>query len=150
SRTRGDAVSTLYKDQLGIDSPADIQSRIRESLASKTPKIFRNVRRAKDGSRYLIRAGVAYNETHTAPFYVAIGEPLEQSRLILREFTWVYAGIIPAALVLGSLLGWFMAGRALTPVLSVARAAQRISGSNLNLRIPTRQADDELDFLILT
>src|ERR1043166_8802549 len=43
-----------------------------------------------------------------------------------------------------------MAGRALTPVLSVAQAAQRISGSNLNLRIPTRQADDELDTLILT
>ena len=43
-----------------------------------------------------------------------------------------------------------MAGRALTPVLAVAQAAQRISGSNLSLRIPTRKADDELDYLILT
>jgi heavy metal sensor kinase len=32
----------------------------------------------------------------------------------------------------------------------VARAAQRITGSNLSLRIPTRQAGDELDYLILT
>jgi heavy metal sensor kinase len=35
-------------------------------------------------------------------------------------------------------------------VLEVAKAAQRISGSNLSLRIPTRQADDELDYLTLT
>src|SRR5438067_5292812 len=43
-----------------------------------------------------------------------------------------------------------MSGRALEPVLEVAQAAQRISGSNLSLRIPTRRADDELDYLILT
>src|SRR6202790_4062573 len=34
--------------------------------------------------------------------------------------------------------------------MEVARAAQRISGSNLSLRIPTRAAGDELDYLILT
>jgi heavy metal sensor kinase len=43
-----------------------------------------------------------------------------------------------------------MAGRALSPVREVAQAAQRISGSNLSLRIPTREAGDELDYLILT
>ena len=32
----------------------------------------------------------------------------------------------------------------------MAQAAQRISGSNLSLRIPTREAGDELDYLILT
>ena len=69
---------------------------------------------------------------------------------ILRQFTWVYVAVIPGALILGSFLGWIMAGRALTPVLEVAQAAQRISGSNLSLRIPTREAGDELDYLILT
>jgi heavy metal sensor kinase len=58
--------------------------------------------------------------------------------------------VIPGALILGSLLGYFMAGRALTPVLAVAQAAQRISGLNLSMRIPTRDAGDELDYLILT
>jgi heavy metal sensor kinase len=58
--------------------------------------------------------------------------------------------VIPAALLLGSVLGWIMAGRALAPVSEVTRAAQRISGSNLSLRIPTRNAGDELDYLILT
>src|SRR5580704_6221241 len=43
-----------------------------------------------------------------------------------------------------------MAGRALIPVRDIARAAQRISGSNLSLRIPTRESGDELVYLILT
>jgi heavy metal sensor kinase len=34
--------------------------------------------------------------------------------------------------------------------MDIARAAQRISGSNLSLRIPTRETGDELDYLILT
>ena len=35
-------------------------------------------------------------------------------------------------------------------MLEIARAAQRISGSNLSLRIPSRKAGDELDYLIET
>jgi heavy metal sensor kinase len=81
---------------------------------------------------------------------VAIGAPLGPNQRVLKDFTLVYVVIIPGALILGSFLGWVMAGRALTPVKDVAQAAQRISGSNLSLRIPTRQAGDELDYLILT
>ena len=85
------------------------------------------------------------------PFYVALGTSLAEEREDpARVHLDLSVAVIPGALILGSLLGWFMAGRALTPVLEVAQAAQRISGSNLSLRIPTRQAGDELDYLILT
>ena len=96
-----------------------------------------------------IRAGIVYSEGHVAPYYVAIGASYADNMKILRQYTWIFAGAIPGALLLGLLLGWLMAGRALTPVLAVAQAAQRISGSNLSLRIPTRGAGDELDYLIL-
>jgi heavy metal sensor kinase len=108
------------------------------------------VRRNHAGEEFLIRSGIVFDEGHHLPYYVAIGTPLRQYNLILREFTWVYAGVIPLSVILGALLGWLMAGRALKPVLEVAQAAQRISGSNLSLRIPLRQAGDELDYLILT
>jgi heavy metal sensor kinase len=75
---------------------------------------------------------------------------LEQYAKIQSGFTWIFIGVIPGGLILGAILGWFMAGRALKPVKDVALAAQRISGSNLSLRIPTREAGDELDYLILT
>ncbi len=45
-------------------------------------------------------------------------------------------------------LGWFLAGRALGPVNSVAETAQRITHSNLDMQIPSRRSGDELDRLI--
>jgi heavy metal sensor kinase len=81
---------------------------------------------------------------------VAIGRSTADESRILREYTWRYMALIPAAILTAGLLGWFLAGRALTPVTAVAETAQRISGSNLSLRIPDRGAGDELDFLIQT
>ncbi|PWU02219.1 MAG: hypothetical protein C5B51_21235 [Terriglobia bacterium] len=145
--------STTYQG-IGIDSPAEIQQRVRLAVASSAPgtagKTFWSERWDAQGAPYLIRAGIVFDEQHRAPYYVAIGTPLTNNANILREFTWIYLGVIPTALILGLLFGWFMAGRALEPVMAVAQAAQRISGSNLSLRIPTRQANDELDYLILT
>jgi heavy metal sensor kinase len=143
------AVSTTYAD-LGIDPPAEIRARVREALQSKTPLTFWTERRSSTGERYQMRGGLVYSEGHVAPYFVNIGMPLGWYGRILREFTWVYLGIIPSALILGSFLGWVMAGRALAPVRAVALAAQRISGSDFSMRIPARGADDELDYLILT
>jgi heavy metal sensor kinase len=85
------------------------------------------------------------------PFYVSIGGSLAKDQKTLADYTWeAFVIVVPAALILASFLGWIMAGRALTPVREVAQAAQRVSGSNLSLRIPTREAGDELDYLILT
>jgi heavy metal sensor kinase len=146
-------VSTRYQEELGIDNPADIRARMRTILAAKpnTPgKTYWMERRNAKGEPYLIRAGVVYDEVHQNPYYVAIGASFSPNNQILSRYTLLCAAVIPGALILGSFLGWIMAGRALTPVHSVAQAAQRISGSNLSLRIPTRNAGDELDYLILT
>ena len=149
-KTKQPAVSTGYQD-LGIDKPEAIQARVKAALASpRSNSFFWMDRRTALGEPVKVRWGVVYAEGHGAPFYAAIGASYADNARVLREYTWIYAGVIPAALILGSLLGYFMAGRALTPVLEVARTAQRISGSNLSLRIPTREADDELDYLILT
>ena len=152
-----DAISTEY-EAIGVDPAADIRASVRQALATNPPKTFYNTRIDKQGRHFLIRSGIVFDELHqnaatasmSAPYYVAIGIPLTQYETISRQFTLIYASVIPAALVLGLLLGWFMAGRALEPVLEVAQTAQRISGSNLSLRIPTRKANDELDYLILT
>jgi heavy metal sensor kinase len=149
-KTKQPAVSTAYED-LGIDKPADVKTRLQAALKSpRSPSFFWLDRKTPAGEPVKIRWGVVYAEGHGAPFYAAIGASYADSARILQQYTWIYVGIIPAALILGSMLGYFMAGRALTPVLEVARAAQRITGSNLSLRIPSRQAGDELDYLILT
>jgi heavy metal sensor kinase len=144
------AYSTAY-DDIGVDKPQEIAARVQDALAAKEkPKTFWMQRRTSSGEPVKIRAGLVYAEGHGAPYYVAIGTLYTDKAKVLQEYTWIFAGVIPGALVLGSLLGYFMAGRALSPVREVAQAAQRISGSNLSLRIPTRDAGDELDYLILT
>src|SRR5439155_2081248 len=69
---------------------------------------------------------------------------------VIRDFTKRYLWWVPIMIFGVSLLGWLIAGSALTPVTQVALAAQRISGQNLTLRIPSRGAGDELDYLIET
>jgi len=134
--------SDNYKD-IGFDKPNEIKS----VLASATP-VWR-VRKDSHGVPYLIRTGVVYDERHTRPYVVAIGRSLAPDRKILSDFTWIeYVGLIPASILTASVLGWVLAGRALRPVSALAETAQRISGSNLNVRIPDRGAGDELDFLI--
>ena len=144
------AVSPGYKDNFGIDSPAVIQAHIREALACKCAKTWRFTRVNAEHEVFEIHSGIVWDQKHQLPYYVALGTATAEYARILRGFSWIFILVIPGSLVLGTALGWFMAGRALTPVRDVAQAAQRISGSNLSLRIPTRQAGDELDYLILT
>ena len=149
SVTHEPSVSTGY-DDIGVDKPADIRKKVLEAMASPKPRTFWEDRKTSTGEPVKIRGGIVYSEKHGAPYYVAIGASYADNVKTLHAYTWIFAGVIPGALLLGSLLGYFMAGRALTPVLAVAQAAQRISGSNLSLRIPSRDAGDELDYLILT
>jgi heavy metal sensor kinase len=154
-KAQGPAVSTGYED-LGIEKPEWIQKRVERMLAfvrthpnSPIPPIW-EVRRNSEGKPFLIRSAMVWDQQHKEPFYVALGASFQESDRTLRDTTWKLAAVIPVAIILGSLLGWVMAGRALSPVHDVARAAQRISSSNLSLRIPSRNSGDELDYLILT
>jgi len=157
-KTKEQQVSTEYED-IGIDKPPYIQSRVRKAEADFKPNTPSTptwtVRRDSSGAPFLIRSAVTFPFAspagHGEPFFVAIGKPQSEDIHLLSQYTRaVFIGVIPGGLILGSILGWIMAGRVLTPVKEVAHAAQRISGSNLSLRIPARQADDELDYLILT
>ena len=142
-------MSPNYEEQFGVDPVA----RITAVLKAPEP-LFRDVI-GKDGQPYKVRSGFVYNEmakgeNHQHKYYVAIGRSVAKNRELLQKFTWYCVSIIPLASLVGGILGWITAGRALNPVMEVARTAQRISGSSLSMRIPLRGARDELDFLIAT
>jgi len=136
-------ISEAYKS-IGADTPAQIAAVIRSSQPGWKE------RKDVQGVPFLIHSGAIYDEDHEKQYFLAIGRSLAESRHILDQFTWAYIALIPLIILSGCLLGWFLAARALTPVLEVAQAAQRISGLNLSLRIPSRGAHDELDYLIET
>ena len=136
-------ISEAYQS-IGLASTRQIAA----ALHSPLPQW--QTRTSAKGVPYLIRSGSIYDENNRTQYFVAVGRSLADNQHILDQFTWTYIGVIPLVVLSGCLLGWFLAARALTPVLEVAQAAQRISGSNLSLRIPSRGAHDELDYLIET
>ncbi|HWF08669.1 MAG TPA: heavy metal sensor histidine kinase [Bryobacteraceae bacterium] len=139
-----DTVSSNF-ESMGIPTPAEIRS----VLQAKGAALFKKA--DADGVLYLIRASYVNGEEDTAKkFYVAIGTSLAGNNKVLNEFTLLGVGLVPLVILTGCVMGWIFAGRALTPVLEVARTAERISGSNLSLRIPSRGAGDEIDRLIET
>jgi heavy metal sensor kinase len=141
----GQLMGGSYYEELGLNKPAEIRS-----VLQATGAVWSN-RSDSDGVPYLIRASYVSGEQDTGrKFYVAIGASLEDNRKVLRKFTLGVVELVPLVILTGCIMGWIFAGRALTPVLEVARTAESISGSNLSLRIPVRGAGDEIDRLIET
>ena len=132
-------------ESLGLNNAAEIRSVLQANGAVWSNKTD------SDGVPYLIRASYVNGEEATGTkFYVAIGTSLAGSREVLNRFTLRGVGLVLLIIPTGCIMGWIFAGRALTPVLEVARTAERISGSNLSLRITVRGAGDEIDRLIET
>ncbi len=132
--------------------PPPSVAQIRAVLSSTSPVI--TTVKGSDGITYMIRAGVIPEFRHagsTKPhedYYVSIGRPMDDIGRALNGFTWRYFALVPAIVIVTGAVGWLLAGRALAPVPSVAHAARRITGSNLNVQIQTRGSGDELDDLI--
>jgi heavy metal sensor kinase len=141
--TQGHALqrSAIYRS-LGIDTPADVQA----ILESGKPAIRVRTDPAT-GIPYMIRSGL-WVDQHGHKYYLSIGRALDYNNKVINDFTRNYFALVPILIVLSSLLGWFLAGRALSPVNSVAEAAQKITHSSLHMQIPLRRAGDELDRLI--
>ncbi len=85
---------------------------------------------------YRIRIGVLRDKEERV-YYMAVGRSIAEETNILHRFSVQYFAMLPVLIAISSVFGWFMAGRALTPLASVAETAQRVSGSSLNVRIPS-------------
>jgi heavy metal sensor kinase len=126
---------------IGVDSPAEI----RRILSLPEPVL--HLRYDSAGVPYLIKAG-RLPDDRRRPYFLAIGRSLEGSRRTVAQFTRSYFLFLPAIVAATGLLAWLLAGLAIRPVDLVAHAAQKLTGSNLSLKIPARGAGDELDHLI--
>jgi heavy metal sensor kinase len=128
-----------------LDLPWDTPHEVEQAIRTKEP--VWKVKHNRAGEKFLMRSGVLTSDDNL-PFYAAIGRSYKEGDAIVDQFTRYYSVLLPLMIISASVLGWFMAGRALIPVNDLAKTAQRITGSDLTARIPLRGADDELDRLI--
>jgi heavy metal sensor kinase len=125
--------------------PLDSQEEISRVIKLNQPVWVE--KKDEDGVRYMLRQGVIV-DNHRLPYYMVIGKPLTDIEATITTFERNFFLVGALAVLFGALLGWLMAGRALIPLNAVATAAQEMTGSNLQVRIPLRGAGDELDRMI--
>jgi heavy metal sensor kinase len=83
-------------------------------------------------------------------FLIEIGEDETEYALMLRRLACLLTLSIPIAAVLAALCGYWMSERALRPIHRITSTASLIDAQNLQLRLPLRGTNDELDFLSKT
>ena len=111
-----------------------IQPAAREGISFQTTNLealqYRIARQqiSVDGNVYLIDAAVP-----TEPF----DQALDNFRLMEKRF-------LPPLVLLASLLGYWLSGRALAPVNRIIESAERIGVRNLSRRLEVPRAKDEL------
>jgi heavy metal sensor kinase len=78
---------------------------------------------------------------------VRVGMSLENMQQTKKRFLLIMAGLLPITLLLSGGGGWLLAGRALRPIDSMTRTANRISAEHLSQRLAVSGSEDELDRL---
>lgn len=136
---------------LNIETPARITERVRAASKTAPTDPVWLVKQSPTGQNYLVRTGIVLgSDANHQPFFMAVGRSMADNERVIDQFTRLYLIAMPFLIFGGSLIGWILTNRALEPVMRVAGAAQRISGSNLSLRIPERGTRDQVDTLTAT
>ncbi|MDX1762958.1 MAG: HAMP domain-containing sensor histidine kinase [bacterium] len=76
-----------------------------------------------------------------------IGQSLEENEEFMEIFRDIFAVTLLILMIAATLIGWFMAKRALAGVEAVTRTAMEISGGALDKRVPVNARGDEVDRL---
>ena len=85
-----------------------------------------------------------------AEFVIVAGSSLEPTDEELESLRGILAYVVPLSLVIAGIGGWFLAGRSLAPVVTMADRARRIGVENLGERLPVANPRDELGLLAAT
>jgi heavy metal sensor kinase len=87
---------------------------------------------------------------HNATYIIVAGSSLEPTDEELEALRDTLGYVVPIALLLAGLGGWFLAHRGLAPVVAMAERARRLGGEDLSGRLPVANPRDELGRLAET
>ena len=79
-----------------------------------------------------------------------LGQSMENYTRFIEAFQKIFTTTMILLIVLATVVGWFMARRALSGVEVISRTARKISGGALNNRVPVKSKGDEIDQLATT
>ena len=96
------------------------------------------------GGREGYRAFARHFSSSGNGYTLVILQSLHAQREMLEEVTATFAWVIPIAIVLASVGGYFLARKSLAPVVAMSSQAGRIGAANLHERLAIQNERDEL------
>ena len=111
--------------------------------SSRAERLFGKVKGGKDGYRGFTRHFSSTGKTYV----LVILQSLHAQQEMLEEVTSTFAWVIPIAIVLASVGGYFLARKSLAPVVAMSSQAGRIGAANLHERLAVQNDKDELGHL---
>jgi heavy metal sensor kinase len=104
---------------------------------------------SETGERYRVMTRPRYDNDRLVDV-VQVGENLEASDSAMALLLWKRIIYTPLLVLLLSGCGWFLAGRALSPLRQITDAIRKITAENLNLRLPVGNKRNELTDLSIS
>ena len=111
--------------------------------SSRSERFFGRVGGNKDGYRGFARHFSSEGKAYT----LVILQSLHPQEEMLDEVKATFAWVIPIAILLASLGGYFLARKSLAPVVAMSSQAGRIGAANLHERLAVQNERDELGHL---
>src|SRR5713226_4874247 len=111
--------------------------------SARSERLFGEVNGGRDGYRGFARHFFSSGNT----YMLVILQSLHPQQEMLEEVTSTFAWVIPIAIVLASVGGYFLARKSLAPVVAMSTQAGRIGAANLYERLPVQNDKDELGHL---
>jgi two-component system, OmpR family, sensor kinase len=109
-------------------------------VAGQGDRVFRDVRGGRDGYRGFARHVTLNGKIFTVVVLQSLHPQQEMLDDVVETFSWM----IPIALLLASVGGYFLARKSLAPVVNMAAQAGRIGAANLHARLVVHNEKDEL------
>jgi two-component system OmpR family sensor kinase len=125
----------------GLFSSAPYQKVLADSAG--VDRLFENMKGGRSGYRAFVRKFPLKGQTYT----LVILQSLHPQKEMLEEVRHTFAWVIPMAILLASVGGYFLARKSLAPVVAMSNQAGRIGAENLHERLPIQNAKDELGCL---
>ena len=116
-------------------------------IPSDQPLLFTIVETDDLDDRHRLAVRRATIEPFGVEYVIVVGSSLEPTDEELESLRGILAYVVPMSLVVAGIGGWFLAGRSLSPVVSMADRARRIGIENLSERLPVANPRDELGLL---
>ena len=104
---------------------------------------------AAEGDRYRVMTRPLYDNDRLVDV-LQVGEDLEANDATLAQLLWARIIYTPLLILLLSGCGWFLAGRALSPLQRITDDIRKITAENLNHRLPVGKKENELTDLTIS